>query len=270
MPASVNVLFALLCFAFVQACGSPEQTVEVRFDVRFDGEPISCMPSAAGRALTDLRFYVHDVTFTTERGDSGTVLLAADGVWQNPAVALLDFEDGSGACENGTGAVNTAIRGTVRLRQDDPVRALSFSVGVPASLNHANAVAADAPLAYTIMHWHWKSGYKFMRAGVENADDLAWLHLGSSKCAGTIGDIRGCAAANRPFVELNNFDPATDRVIIDIARLLGPSLLNNGDPWSCESGPDEEHCRVVFAELGLDFNSGDSLGPAPAFYKERR
>jgi uncharacterized repeat protein (TIGR04052 family) len=269
MPSTVKILLTLLSMAVIQACAPPAQTVEIRFDVRFDGAPISCARSS-DRALTDLRFYVHDVKLTTERGNAVTVSLATDGIWQNPAVALLDFEDGSGACENGSGPVNHTIRGTARIRQDDPIRALAFTIGVPETLNHANAVTAEPPLAYTIMHWHWKSGYKFMRAGVELDNDLAWLHLGSAKCAGTIGDIRGCAAANRPVVELDDFDPASDRVIVDVARLLGPSLLGDGVHWSCESGPDEVHCRVVFAELGLDFDSGESLGSAPAFYKERR
>lgn len=252
------------------ACSTESRPVEVGFDVRFDGEPVACRPSASGWALTDLRFFVHDIVLLTEQGQSAPLKLADDDVWQDSSVALLDFEDGTGSCINGTTAMNTGVRGEVALPENAAIVGLSFRVGVPAPVNHGNPMTADAPLAYTIMHWHWRSGYKFMRAGVKSPDDFAWLHLGSSRCAGTIGNIQGCASSNRPLVTVDGMQLSGDRVVIDIARLLGPVLQGDGNPWSCESGPDEAHCRVVFSELGIDFDSGQTLGPSPAFYAAPR
>ena len=259
----------VLCMA-LGACTPDLRPAEIRFDVRFDGGPVSCLPSASGWALTDLRFFVHDIVLHTEQGRSAPLLMKNDGMWQNSSVALLDFEDGTGSCLNGTTAINTRVHGDVALREDDAVAGLSFQVGVPESLNHGNPMTAVAPLSYTIMHWHWRSGYKFMRAGARSENDFAWLHLGSSRCAGTIGNIEGCTSPNRPQVALDAFRPDADLVIIDLARLLGPVLQGDGDPWSCESGPDERHCRAVFSELGINFDSGRTLGPSPAFYASPR
>lgn len=270
MTMPLPLALALPIFSMLLgACSTESRPVEVGFDVRFDGNAVACLPSSAGWALTDLRFFVHDIVLTTAQGRSAPLDLASDNVWQNSSVALLDFEDGTGSCLNGTTAVNRRVTGDVALPEDDPVVGLSFRIGVPEPLNHGNPMTADPPLAYTIMHWHWRSGYKFMRAGIRSDSDFAWLHLGSSRCEGTIGNIRGCSSSNRPLVTVD-FQLAGDLVIIDIARLLGPVLQGDGVPWSCESGPDERHCRAVFSELGIDFDSGQTLGPAPTFYAAPR
>ena len=251
------------CLALIVACADWTTPVEIAFEIRFNGRPIGCEPDSTGTALTDLRFYVHDVFLIDTDGRRRPLRLERDGVWQNEAIALIDVEDGSGGCANGSGSTNRSVRGTVRGAGD--ARGLGFTIGVPDSLNHANPMAADAPLAYSVMHWHWRSGYKFMRAGVRTAGDLAWLHLGSSKCTGTIGDIRGCGAANRPTVELDDFDPALDRVVFDVGALLGPSDLDDGAAWDCQSGPSEARCGPVFSALGLDFDTGRSVAPASVF-----
>ena len=127
--------------------------------------------------------------------------LIADGVWQSSDIALLDLENGQGSCANGSEAINASIR--VRAPEGD-YAGLSFRLGVPERLNHADPLLAHTPLNVTPMHWHWRSGYKFLRAGIRTADDGFWIHLGSSRCAGTIGNLQGCAASNRADIELLN------------------------------------------------------------------
>ncbi|MDZ7643630.1 MAG: MbnP family protein [Woeseiaceae bacterium] len=61
-------------------------------------------------------------------------------------------------------------------------RTLRLTLGVPADLNHGDPLHAPAPLTQTPMHWHWRSGYKFLRAGVTRGADGYWLHLGSTRC----------------------------------------------------------------------------------------
>lgn len=54
--------------------------------------------------------------------------LDQDGAWQLGDLALLDFEDASGACANGTAGMNTTLRGTV---PEGEYTGLSFTIGVP-------------------------------------------------------------------------------------------------------------------------------------------
>ena len=108
------------------------------------------------------------------------------------------------------------------------------------------------------MHWHWASGYKFMRAGVETVSDSTFLHLGSSRCEGTIGDIRGCASDNRPHVVRQEFSEGKQSIDIDLAVLFAAEDLTDGQKTECMSGPAESHCPSVFSALGLDFASGKS------------
>ena len=252
-------------------CAQPTQEVSIRFFAAFDGAPIRCDRPSGPVSMTDLRMYVHSVELRTRDSEYVPVRLRDDGIWQDGAVALIDLEDGTNACLNGTLEMHSALQGFVKRDLDlTQIDGLRFEIGVPTESNHQDPTLAMPPLNYTIMHWHWRSGYKFLRAGVETQNDAAWMHLGSARCAGTIGAIEGCAVANRPTVELDVFDPIEDHVVIDLARLFGPSRLDDGAPWSCESGPDENHCRPVFAELGLEFASGRTLGPAPAFYGAAR
>ena len=267
--AAKRSLAALSLLGLCAGCSEAEAPIEINFEVRFDGQPIDCAVAPDGAALTDLRFYVHDLALIkTERRHR--VALIPDSRWQDEHVALLDLEDGNGACQNGSSPTNTRVRGSVVPAAADGAATLEFRIGVPPNVNHANPVTAPPPRNYSIMHWHWRTGYKFMRAGLAFRGDAAWLHLGSSRCRGTVIDIKGCDAPNRPAVRLTNFDPKTDVVVVDVARLFGPTGLGDGEVWSCESGPDEQHCRIVFAELGIDFETGAAAGPAPAIYRRRQ
>ena len=212
--------------------------------------------------LTDLRYYVHKLRIVTPDQQEIPLNLIADGIWQNERVALIDLEDGEGACLNGSAETNRIARGSY---SGGPFRGLAFEIGVPAELNHADPLLAVPPLGYTEMHWHWASGYKFMRAGVETDNDSFFLHLGSSRCEGTIGDIRGCAAANRPTVRLTDFDPNLHTVVLNLDQLIDTVNLRDGARSDCMSGPANDACRGPFARLGIEFDSGNSMGAASVF-----
>ena len=127
------------------------------------------------------------------------------------------------------------------------------------------SLLAEAPLGYSEMHWHWVSGYKFLRAGVTTDSDSYFLHLGSSRCAGTIGNIEGCRAANRPLVRLEHFRPGRDRVVIDLTALFASVDLQDGIRTDCQSGPANADCIGVFWKLGLAFETGQPVAPAAVF-----
>jgi uncharacterized repeat protein (TIGR04052 family) len=225
-------------------CGEARQPVALRFAALADGLPLACgAPRADAAALTDLRFYIHDVVLLTAAGGETPLTLDAAAPWQTGAVALVDLEDGQGACETGSPATHAVVTGHAAAASYVGVR---FTLGVPFAFNHADPALAQAPLDQTAMHWHWQAGYKFLRAGLRRGEDHSFLHLGSTLCEGRIGAITSCAHPNRFMVTLAKFNPAADTVGIDLATLFSDTAAR-----ACQSEPDNVACADMFAHLGL-------------------
>ncbi|MEM6611072.1 MAG: MbnP family copper-binding protein [Cyanobacteria bacterium P01_C01_bin.72] len=112
----------------------------------------------------DFRFYVSDLALIDDAGNAIPVELEQDGKWQYENTVLLDFEDGTGTCDNGTAAINTEVFGTV---PEGDYQSLQFTLGVPEELNHNDAAIAPSPLNLTSMWWNWQGGYKFLRVDLE-------------------------------------------------------------------------------------------------------
>ena len=253
---------ALLSFFLVAGCSGPQQEVEIPFEIRFGESPLTCASSIEGVTLTDLRFYVHDIRLVTADREERDLTPVDDPLWQSAEVALLDFESGEGRCTNGTEQVNNVVRGLIP--PGDYV-ALKFRIGVPEHLNHADPLRADAPLNYSFMHWHWLTGYKFLRAGVAGEDDGFWIHLGSSHCERTSAGTTVCHAQNRPSVTLSPYVPGRDVVKLDLRELVSGIDLYDGTPSDCSSGPAETECQMPFAALGIDFHTGDTVATPTVF-----
>lgn len=251
----MRVTMLCLLFGSFAACTKPPIPVSVPFVAQFGSESLGCEERSGATQLTDLRFYVQGVQLVTADGHAVPVSLDPDNMWQQSDLALLDFEDGSGSCLNGTGETNQFLRGSV---PDGEYRGLSFTVGVPFDRNHADPLQAKAPLGDPAMHWHWRAGYKFMRAGIRTADDGFWLHLGSTGCEGTVRNISGCNFGNRVRVELADFVLGGDAVVVDLAALTSGTNLDDAVPTDCSSGPAEATCAEPFKALGLDFSTGET------------
>ena len=181
-------------------------------------------------------------------------------------LALLDLEDGSGSCVNGTAAMNTSLRGTA---PSADVHAVEFTLGVPFASNHGDPLTATAPLGDAAMHWHWRGGYKFMRTGVSTSTDRFWMHLGSTACEGTIRNITACGAPNRVTLRLDNF-AIGDGIVVDLAGLIAGDTLEDGNPSDCSSGPAEHACTAPFAALGLTHAMGDDVDQQRVFFVKDR
>lgn len=248
---------------FLLACGEPPRNVEIRFEARQDGRTISCESTDNAVSLTDLRFFVSHVYLLDDSGMQIPVVLRPDDIWQTKELALLDLENGQGDCLNGTPATNTVLHGTARGKS---FRGLVFEIGVPEALNHGDPLIAKAPLTNTPMHWHWRSGYKFLRVGVKSESDGFWMHVGSARCSGVIGDLTSCRSSNRISVLLPEFVPGRDAVVFDLDKLLATIDLGDGLATDCSSGPDETQCVGPFSTLGIDFASGRSAGSARAIF----
>jgi uncharacterized repeat protein (TIGR04052 family) len=255
--ARISLRFVALVIGLlpmISGCADRVTPVELNFSVRYGDNAISCTEAVAGLKLTDMRFFVYDLKLVDQAGRSRAVELLADGLWQDGKIALLDFEDGQGDCINGSAANNRSIRGVVTADNvGGPFQGISFTVGVPPDSNHRDPMTAKAPLNYTAMHWHWLTGYKFMRVGVNNESDRFWMHLGSSHCDGSISDGIECRSSNRVAVALADFNPLRDRIVIDLEPLVTAVNLADGIGSDCSSGPDEPACAAAFAALGLPY-----------------
>ena len=85
------------------------QAITLRFAGEFAGQPFSCAQrypnigtTQATVGLSDYKLFVFNVHLTSATGERIPVMLNEDGMWQQETVGLLDFEDGSGSCTNGT------------------------------------------------------------------------------------------------------------------------------------------------------------------------
>ncbi len=242
-PASLFLLASILVVS--AACSAKKNAVQIPFAATWEGQPLNC--DRGPYSLSDLRFFVSDLQLIDSNGAFHTVEFIEDDRWQQTKVAMVDLENGEASCTNGTADTHTRIDGMADISDFTGIR---FTVGVPFELNHANPLLAAAPLNDAAMHWHWRSGYKFLRAGVVTENDGTWLHLGSTACNGTVQDIRSCDAPNRIVVELLHFAPS-DRVGMDLSALFAGVDLRNGIRSDCSSGPAETECVTMFGALGL-------------------
>ena len=237
----------------VSACGDQREPLHIQFGAEWNGDTVAC--GSSGLSLSDLRFYVSDIVLTDSNGDEQRLELSNDGRWQQSNVALIDLETGADACQNGTPGKHVSLSG---LAAGTDFVGLQFTVGVPFSLNHANPLLAEAPLDDSAMHWHWRSGYKFLRAGVRTDNDSAWVHLGSTGCEGSVGNISDCRFPNRIEVKLNDFSPARDSVVVDLSALFDGFDLFDGIGSDCSSSPAEQTCARPFDAVGLAFNGDEN------------
>lgn len=254
-------LFAALIVPWVCAsCSQLDLPVNIPFVATWQGNPIDC--DSPDIALSDLRFYVSNVQLVDSEGQSHDVRLATEMAWQNDATALIDLETGSGACQNGTAGTSTYVLGVATVRE---YRGLRFTIGVPFRLNHENPLTAKPPLDDPDMHWHWRSGYKFLRAGVRTRDDGFWIHTGSAGCEGTVGNVTGCKFPNRIDISLPDFVVDQHTVTIDLAALVAGTDLEDGAQTDCSSGPPEGACTAPFAALGIEFKTGEQTATQSVF-----
>ncbi len=254
-----NVL-ALCLAALSLSCSRWDLGLEIPFVATWNGIPLTC--DGGDRALTDLRFYISNPQVVTAEGKARDIGFAVEKPWQNDVVALIDLEDGTEACQNGTAEIATQLFGVTRAGEYQTLR---FTVGVPFRVNHSNPLTASPPLDDPDMHWHWRSGYKFLRAGVRTENDGFWIHVGSAGCEGTVGNITSCRFPNRIEVELEGFVPGESQIAIDLARLAAGIDLDDGVPSDCSSGPAEEACIAPFRALGIDFKTGQQDGAQSVF-----
>ncbi len=266
------------------------QPVAIRFAAHVSGQAFTCGQSYAGIGTTrstitpsDFRYYVSEVHLVDSRGRAVPVSLTQDGAWQLDNVALLDFENASGPCRNGTAATNHTVRGTVPAGQYTGLR---FTLGVPFARNHGDPTVAPSPLNLTAMFWNWQGGYKFIKfdtatsgqtattaapdpRGGGNASGFS-VHLGSTVCAAPsrTSAPSACQNPNRVVVQFDRFDAKTQTVVADIAAVLAGANVDVNAPNTspgCMSFLNDADCPPVMGALGLAYGGVAAPGAQRLF-----
>ena len=231
--------------------------VTLRFAAVAGPNPVTCGTPVAGLGTTaatarlqDLRFYISNVRLTRRNHTSVPLTLARSNAYNLTAggnrVSLIDLEDGRGACTQGDAAVNATISGTVPA---GTYVGAKMYMGVPFALNHTDLTAAKAPLDLAAMNWSWQSGRKFAKVELVTPDGAAgtWaskaflVHLGSTGCTGdpAAGTTASCARSNRAAIRLARFDPAKQRIAVDVAALVA------GNDVTANRGARRAACRAA-------------------------
>ncbi|MCB1657438.1 MAG: metallo-mystery pair system four-Cys motif protein [Moraxellaceae bacterium] len=267
------------------------QDVAISFAAQANGADVKCGAvnevanlgtSNKTAQIQDLRFYISNLKLINSKGEAVAVSLTAND-YQDFGVALLDFEDATGACSAGTADTYTAITGTV---PSDTYTGIEFSLGVPdtgtdaigksIALNHSAITKITKPLDIAAMDWGWQLGRKFAKielqptSGVINqkgtpdtTDDAvvsSWVvHIGSTNCTGTDATGYSCTNANLANITLNNFEMSKQTVVFDLAALLANSDIgiNQNGAVGCMSGATDKECPALFEAFGLDLATGN-------------
>lgn len=263
-----HALFAAFAATLAVPAFAGDMTVTIPFAAEIGGKPFTCADTFPGLGATgievaasDFRVFVSKASLVRADGSLQPIALDQDGQWQSGDLALLDFEDATGACTNGTQGTHTGLTGTV---PEGSYFGLVFTVGVPFDQNHVDPTLAPAPLNTTAMFWNWQGGYKFVRIDMVPTDrkedgPKGWfLHLGSTMCdaASKTSAPAACKNENRIDVRLDGFDPAKNSVVIDPAAVVAEADLTVNAPETspgCMSFPGDADCMTVMAKLGLPY-----------------
>ena len=195
-----------------------DQKVAIRFQAMVGKDKFACGQTYTGIGTTgskiaprDFRYYVHNVRLVDNKG--GIVPVQLDqSKWQLDDTALLDFEDGTWSCVNGTRETNDQVLGTVPA---GTYTGLLFTVGVPFNKNHTELTSQPPPLNLTALSWVWNAGRKFARLDFASAGQPHGftVHLGSTGCMPNDTKITvptQCSAPNRPEIRIDAFNPDKD------------------------------------------------------------
>ena len=266
------------------------QAVSIQFAAQANGKDAQCgavneianLGSTNKTAeIQDLRFYVSALELVNDKGQAVAVTLDKN-TNQDFGVALLDFENATGACAGGDAKTNTVITGKI---PTGTYTGIKFTLGVPDTvvdtsgntiiLNHSNTTAITAPLDVAAMAWSWQGGRKFAKiefkptGGVTNqkgtpetTDDAtvsSWVvHMGATGCTGSDAAGYSCTNPNLAKVAFESFDASKQKVVLDVPALLAQSdiSVNQNSALGCMSGTTDKECPAVFDTLGLDLLTG--------------
>lgn len=278
MPAVI--LGAWAAVAHPKLLSTSTQPITLKFAAKVGNQPFVCGTTySLGTSKTavtpnDFRFYISEVALLDAKGKATPITLEQDGKWQYKSVALLDFENKTGACANGTTETRDRIVGTF---PQGSYTGLKFTLGVPFELNHNDATLAPSPLNLTGLWWNWQFGYKFARLDLQKpimhssnspshkaagkhaeASGGFPIHLGSTGCAAEPPAQKptACQNPNKAVVTFTRFNANQNVVVADLAQLVANADLTQNQPKTapgCMSETEDKDCLGIMTNLGLSF-----------------
>ncbi|MFP2907735.1 MbnP family copper-binding protein [Pyxidicoccus sp. 3LFB2] len=261
----------------MQGCGEDKKTYTVRFSPQVREQPLRCDTSftdiGTSRAvieLLDFKMYLRDVTLVRANGERHPLTLEQDGRWQRDAIALLDFEDGTGTCDTGSPGMRSEVVGTAP--EHDDYTALEFKVGMSPEQNHLNGPIEPPPFNAPNMWWSWQGGFKFVKLDVRSrTNEEFYFHLGASGCTGSVADGYTCGADNQSTILLSGFNPDSNQVVLDLAGLfsnIDVERVPDGVTDSmagCMSGAGDPECPAFFEHFGMARDGSPRTLPSTFF-----
>lgn len=225
---------ALICGVNLLVSCQKQPPTAVSVQLLWQGQPIACGQALPlkGWQLEQIQFYLADFQL------NGQPQLLSANDWQSQQIALLGTD------------CHSAGQWQVLFQQPLSSGELSFTLGVPQSLNHQNPLTAKSPLQQSDMHWSWQTGYKFFRLDLQGPKGGWSMHLGATGCSSASvmrAPTLPCVAPNRPRVLLN-FQQGAE-LTLDLAPLfaqLTPAMDN-----SCMSDPNQKSCQVLLPIFGI-------------------
>ncbi|MEZ5079839.1 MAG: metallo-mystery pair system four-Cys motif protein [Thermoleophilia bacterium] len=248
------------------------QVVRITFQAVSGTTPVTCGSPITGLGTTsataqlrDLRFYISNVRMMRANGTTAPLKLLKNDTYNHTQggnrTTLIDLENATGMCQGDAGT-NSVIVG--RVKRGTYVGARMY-MGVPHPLNHTDTVTAPAPLNLASMTWSWQTGRKFAKIEVTDPDGAtgSWpmktfnVHLGSTGCFGNPagGDTVNCMNSNRMSIMLRRFNPARQKVLVDLQQLLRGNDItqNRAGASGCMSGPTDPECEAVFEAMDINW-----------------
>lgn len=287
----IAILPFLKNYIFPQVNAAQTQEIAIKFAGQVGNQPFRCGSTYnLGKPATtvtplDFRFYISDITLIDNNNKAIPLSLNQDGKWQYQNVALIDFENKTGACANGTVETRDLVVGTI---PQGKYKAIKFTLGLPENLNHEDSTLAPSPLNLTSLWWNWQFGYKFARIdfafsaktqstgkhqnqtnqhkhGEKEQSNSFLIHLGSTGCQAETSSqkpITKCSNPNKSTINLTDFDPSKNTIIVDLAKLVTNTDLSRNQantPPGCMSEPNDKDCTGIMASFGIPFGDQTSV-----------
>lgn len=268
--------------------------INLNFVAEINGEPFKCGKTYSSVGInnsemvpTDLRLYISDIELLNSRGEWIKSSIEEDNIWQNSDVVMLDFEDATGPCRNGSSGTNKIAK---IKSPNEQYKGIRFLIGVPFTANHADPTIAYAPLSTTALFWNWQNGYRFIKfdartningighqinrstsntshgSNVNHSSASGFsLHIGSTECASnsTTTTPKSCKNSNRIKVEFPSFNFDKNVLVIDIGKVLKNTDVTINTPQTspgCMSFSNDPDCVETMNALGLPYQGKAATG----------
>lgn len=233
-------LVAIVCLAGCQKRSATSQDSMIEQSATGGPSPVVVRFLVEDNPLVEieaLAFYIFNPTFILENGQQVEAHLDASKAWQSDDVSLIRLH-----CPQPQGCGHNLV---LQRALTQSVAGVSFSVGVPFELNHANPLTLEPPLNNDSMFWVWQQGHKFLRVDLrltQNALTLAAqnegarlrtlggaFHLGSTGCSAPSimrAPTHACSHPNILRYSFPRFNPAEQVLRVRLSTFL-PSALQS-------------------------------------------